>query len=90
MGHIITVSLSENDYNFVQKHKKDKDCSPTFLLRNAILEKKQQYGEEIADTLEDVRDRLKANIKIRDDAFSFIRNEGLEDAWLTFIQKRTI
>jgi len=88
MVSIITVSLSESDYNFIKKHKKDKDCSPTFLLRNAILEKKQQYGEEIADTLEDVRNRLTANIQIRDDAFNFIRNQGLEDAWLTFVSKK--
>lgn len=80
MVKLITISttISFEDYDFVKKngHK------ISHILKNAILDLKQQTGQEILGTFKEEKRRKEAFQKLCKEMRDFIEKKGLLNEWL--------
>jgi hypothetical protein len=82
MTQIISVSIDNKQFLWLQDHKKYKDCSPTFLLRQAIHMKMQEIGEEYLEDIVELRKKVQRMSEHHQKAIDFISSKGVLDEFL--------
>ena len=91
MAVVLSVSLTENDYEWVQRHKQDKNCSPTTLLRNGIKEMKERIGEDLLPTYKELFDKNRKMLTHFSELRQFVKAKGLENEyWDTKIPQKEV
>lgn len=82
MVNIISVSVDNKQAGWLQTHKGRKDCSPTFLLRQAVHTKMQEMGEEYIEDIRTMRKKVERVMDMQQNLRSFIERKGLIDEFL--------
>lgn len=88
MTQIISVSIDEKQKQWLEQHKMNKDCSPTFLLRRAIHEKMQEMGDEYFEDIKSMRKKLETFQELQQNLRQFVQDRGLIDEFLEQDNKR--
>ncbi len=85
MTQIISVSIDVKQAEWLQLHKKEKDCSPSFLLRKACHQKMQEMGEEYQDDIVAMRVKVQKFSERFQKTLKFCEKKGLSDELLAEI-----
>lgn len=78
---VVSVSLTENDFQWLLTHKQDRNCSPTTLLRSAIREMKERIGEDLLPTYKELWDKQQKTLQHFNELRKFVKDRGLENEY---------
>lgn len=82
MTAIISVSVDEKQMLWIKEHKKDKECSPSFILRKAIHQQMQEKGEEYEEDIKSMRLKVEKFSSRFQKTLDFLGKKGLKDEFL--------
>jgi len=78
----VSANVSDADFDFVKKNRDDKSCSITFLLRNAIWERRQREGDVLYETNKELREKVDNWMKLSYSMRDFLEKHGMIDKWM--------
>ena len=78
----ICVTLSEPQARWLKNNRGSQDCSPTFLLRQAIYERMHIESDETYENNAQLRNKIVRIMETIDKMHNFINEKGLTDEWI--------
>ena len=82
MTEIISISVDKKQREWLLDNKHDRNCSPSFLLRQKIHEKMQESGLEQVENLKSQRLKIEKLAARNQRLFDFLGIKGLTDEFL--------